>query len=304
MLTPIESAREAIDAVTAETDYAPTAKKSLALPFFRSLKTQEIVRAWMEFAVPKLVRSKTKEEAYELLQMLKPFRLSDEEAEAYERETYLTRNASLYAAAEAFLSAFTMLAPVLLRFEELTVENKGTPESKEKPLYDESAEFWNWCRENKDTASLASPVLAGRLAFLNRPSLKSAAPLKKRADDMLESLLRMKPNIDDWNVKGEEIEAQMRFSVAARISAAVMVIDLMQRNADWLGALTEEIIKVKGQYKRLFGRKRSDIPVPDDVKKHPETPVDEKTAEEIVGILFECAETAGRKQDEAEAFFG
>ena len=303
MLTPIEAARKAIDAVTVDTNYSSTSQKKLVLPFFRSWKAQAIVCAWMEYAVPLILAGKTKEEAEEMVVLMKGFDESNEKSA--DLNPFFQNNASaLYTAADVFLSAYALICPMMLRYEELTVENKRHPESKAKQLFDESAGFFKWFAENKSAKALVDPVLAGRMVYINRASLKSAPILKARADDMLESLLRMKENITDYEVNRGEIESGFRLSVASRISAAIVSIDMVQKNADWMYELSREVIRAKGQYKRLMGREKvSGITAGNLSKEEATMPASSERVAFLTGVLFDVAEKAAMPQKKAEPFF-
>ena len=229
MLTPTEATRRIVDAATAKTDYTAALDRKLVLPFFRTYRIQPIVAAWMEFAVPELIRQKTASEADELAHMLKPVHLEGKDEKKYQEDTRMTKKSALYATADVFLTAFSLMHPIMLRFEELTVEDKGSETSRQKRLYEESAAFYRLCKAMNIVDDLVNPVLEGRYTFGYRESLESASALKERADDMLESLLRMRHNIENYEARKEEVEEQFRFSVAARVSAAIVVLEMMQK---------------------------------------------------------------------------
>lgn len=304
MLTPSEATRKIIDAATKDTDYSSTLNKKLVLPFFRSWQIQPLVAAWMEYAIPELIRQKTAAEANELALMLKPLHLDGEEADKYRDETYFTKISSLYAAADVFLTAFSLMHPIMLRFEELCVEDKGAEASKQKELFEESAGFYRLCKSMDVADKLVDPVLEGRYTFGNRESLASASALKERADDMLESLLRMRHNISDYEKRKEEIEDQFRFSVAARVSAAIVVLEMMQKNADWLVALAKEIVHQKGQNKRLFNRRKGAAAANDAEKSAEQNePVSDNVADRLIEDLFLVADKAAEPGERAAEFF-
>ena len=259
MLTPTEATRRIVDAATAKTDYTAALDRKLVLPFFRTYRIQPIVAAWMEFAVPELIRQKNASEADELAHMLKPVHLEGKEEKKYQEDTRMTKKSALYATADVFLTAFSLMHPIMLRFEEVTVEDKGSETSRQKRLYEESAAFYRLCKAMNIVDDLVNPVLEGRYTFGYRESLESASALKERADDMLESLLRMRHNIENYEVRKEEVEEQFRFSVAARVSAAIVVLEMMQKNADWMTALSQDIVKEMGQYKRVYKRSKEGL---------------------------------------------
>ena len=300
MLTPTEATRRIVDAATAKTDYTAALDRKLVLPFFRTYRIQPIVAAWMEFAVPELIRQKTASEADELTHMLKPVHLEGTEEKKYQEDTRMTKRSALYATADVFLTAFSLMHPIMLRFEELTVEDKGSETSRQKRLYEESAAFYRLCKAMNLVDDLVNPVLEGRYTFGYRESLESASALKERADDMLESLLRMRHNIENYEVRKEEVEEQFRFSVAARVSAAIVVLEMMQKNADWMTALSQDIVKEMGQYKRVYKRSKEGLCA---VKRFGDEPVEEETAQSLIDDLFFTAEKATEPEIRSAAFF-
>ena len=300
MLTPTEATRRIVDAATAKTDYTAALDRKLVLPFFRTYRIQPIVAAWMEFAVPELIRQKTASEADELAHMLKPVHLEGKEEKKYQEDTRMTKRSALFATADVFLTAFSLMHPIMLRFEELTVEDKGSETSRQKRLYEESAAFYRLCKAMNLVDDLVNPVLEGRYTFGYRESLESASALKERADDMLESLLRMRHNIENYEVRKEEVEEQFRFSVAARVSAAIVVLEMMQKNADWMTALSQDIVKEMGQYKRVYKRSKEGLCA---VKRFGDEPVEEETAQSLIDDLFFTAEKATEPEIRSAVFF-
>ena len=300
MLTPTEATRRIVDAATAKTDYTAALDRKLVLPFFRTYRIQPIVAAWMEFAVPELIRQKTASEADELARMLKTVHLEGKEEKKYQEDTRMTKKSALYATADVFLTTFSLMHPIMLRFEELTVEDKGSETSRQKRLYEESAAFYRLCKAMNIVDDLVNPVLEGRYTFGYRESLESASALKKRSDDMLESLLRMRHNIENYEARKEEVEEQFRFSVAARVSAAIVVLEMMQKNADWMVALSQDIVKEMGQYKRVYKRSKEGLCA---VKRFGDEPVEEEIAQSLIDDLFFTAEKAAEPEIRSAAFF-
>lgn len=299
MLTPIETVRKALNAATSHTDYSLNAQTRLVLPFFRAWRAQPIIRAWMDFTVPFLLAEKTNEEAAEMQLMLQAMTVADAQPNAGLNRYFQTRASALYATADVYLTAYALLGPVMLRYEEQTLEEKQEADAGENPPFKEAERFISWFMKKKDAADTIDALLNGRMAFTNRDSLAYAPIFKERADDMLASIQRM------TSIEGEaQLPDVLRLSVAARLSAAIVMADLMQKNADWYYVLAKEVIRAKGQYKRLMGREKAAGKVALKLSKaQAARPADQERIEKLVPLLFFTAEKAGEAQSKAHKFF-